>query len=119
MLFVVREQGKDIYYCAEAIAQRISQSLGASTTRNSQPMKEDISKILNSSCERKLMEKAFPMSIGFRQVHSVANGHSYEIKFNDATMEMPSVEFVGAKLESARARQQEKSTTKAKQEGRL
>ena len=118
MILVVREQGKDIYYCAEAIAQRISNTLGASTTRNSQPMKEDISKILNSSCERKLMVQTFPMSIGFRPVHSAANGHSYEIKFNDA-MEMPSVEFVGARLESARARQTEKLTKKAKQEGRL
>ena len=116
MLFVLRGPEKDQYYGAEAIAQLISQSLGASTTRNSQPMKEDISKILNSSCERKLMVQTFPMSIGFRPVHSAANGHSYEIKFNDA-MEMPSVEFVGARLESARARQTEK--TKAKQEGRL
>ena len=118
MLFVLRGPEKDQYYGAEAIAQLISQSLGASKTRNSQPMKEDISKILNTRSERKLMEKAFPMSIGFRQVHSAANGHSNEIRFNNDS-EMPSVEFVGAKLESARARQQENLTKKAKQEGRV
>ena len=117
VLFVVREQANNAYCGSEQIFKLMT-TCGVLITRSNQPTQEEISHILNTRSERQLMKSAFPTVVDFQRVCTNANGNSYEIKVNDA-MEMPSVEFVGARLESARARQTEKLTKKAKQEGRL
>ena len=118
MLFAVREHANNAYCGSEQIVKMTTTCGILFITRSNQPTQEEISHILNTRSERQLMKSAFPTVVDFQRVCTNANGNSYEIKVNDA-MEIPSVEFVGAKLESARARQTEKSTTKAKQEGRV
>ena len=113
VLFAVREKAKNAYCGSEQIVKLMTTCGVFIITRSNQPTQEEISHILNTRSERQLMRSAFPTVVDFQHVYSVAYGNSYEIKFNDA-MEMPSVEFVEAKLESARARQTEKSTKKSK-----
>ena len=117
MLFVVREQANNAYCGSEQILKLIK-TCGVLFTRSNQPTQEEISHILNARSERQLMRSAFPMVVDFQHVYTNANGNSYEIRFNNDS-EMPSVEFVEARLESARARQEENLTKNAKQEGRL